>query len=66
MKSILYCTSHYRLDFCKVRVKQIRELIKNNDKRYSDYKRVAIVDKIIERDFNGDMAQFNRIRLYYK
>lgn len=55
--SILYTTNHLRTDYCQKKVKEFRESIKANQ---STYKRVALVDKLVE-----DGIQYNRIRLYY-
>ncbi len=60
MSSILWCTSHYKAEFCKAKVKELRNNIQVLGEQ-STYTKVALVDKLVE-----DGIQYNRIRLYYK
>lgn len=65
-KSILYCTSHMTKEACKDKLIELREKIKTGVDHYSEYKNASLVDKIMDYDMNGNLRQYNRIRLYYK
>lgn len=65
-KTILWCTGYYTNEFCKQKVAEIKQKIKDGDEDFKDYIGVRIVDKVMAHDTNNNLVQFNRIRLVRK
>lgn len=67
-KSILWCKSHYKLEFCKEKLKEIRKDIVTTGTRYNkEFKSASLSNYITEYDSRvGANVTYAKIRLLYK
>jgi hypothetical protein len=67
-QSILWCKSHYRLDFCKEKLREIRKEIATAGTRLNqEYKSASLCSYLTEFDYRTNKKEsYAKIRLYYK